>query len=64
MVAVVTEEPRLVMRWNGAIICDLPAHIPELQRRGEAHGQCACRHASVAPAQCRRARGEDKTGPR
>ena len=36
VVAEVTAEPRLVMRWNGNIICDIKRQIPELQRRGEA----------------------------
>ena len=53
VVAEVTAEPRLVMRWNGNIIVRHHARIPELQRRGEAYATCACRHAAWRPAKCR-----------
>ena len=39
VVAVVTEAPRLVMRWSGKTDRGHLPGIPELQRRGEAHPQ-------------------------
>ena len=38
-VAQVTQEPRLVMQWNGAVIVERGPRLPEFQRRAQA---CGC----------------------
>ena len=42
VVAVVTETPRLVMRWKGKTHRGPVPGVPEHQRRGEARRRCAC----------------------
>ena len=56
VVAEVTAEPRLVMRWNGNIICDIKRKFLNSNGAGEAYGRARCRHAAWRPAKCRRAR--------
>ncbi len=64
IVAVVTEEPRMVMRWNGKIIVRPLPRLPELQRRGQARrrARAGTGHA-VAARSCRRARLRRRLDP-